>query len=114
MNEYGARSERLWQQAQVSLREANILQASEKLWGSAAQAVKAVAEARGWPHMSHRSLYNTISRLQDETGQRRLGELFRTASALHQNFYEEWMPLVEVERSAANIDELRQALAALA
>jgi len=89
------------------------LQASEKLWGSAAQAVKAVAEARGWPHGSHRELYNVITRLEQETAQDRLGELFSIANARHQNFYEEWMPLDEVQRRAANVQELRVAISSL-
>ena len=111
--EYNTRSTRLWQEAQTALVEANGLQASEKLWGAAAQAVKAVGEDRGWPHRSHRDLYNVISRLQVESGQDRLGELFGIAIALHQNFYEEWMPLEEVQRRAANIEELREGLADL-
>ena len=54
-----------------------------------------------------------MSRLQQETGLGRLGELFRIASALHQNFYEEWMPFDEVQRSAGNIEELRVGLSRL-
>ena len=111
--EYGARSQRLWEQAQTALEEADLLQTSEKLWGAAAQAVKSVAEARGWPHMSHRGLYEVISRLQQETGQQRLGQLFAIAGALHQNFYEGWMPLEQVRDRAADIYELRETLGAL-
>ena len=29
------------------------IQASEKLWGAAAQAIMAVSMERGWPHTSH-------------------------------------------------------------
>ncbi len=50
------------------LAEGDLLQASEKGWGAAAQAVKAVAEARGWSHNGHRQLYTTIDRLVRETG----------------------------------------------
>ncbi len=112
-NEYMSRSQQLWQEAQIALQEGSRIQASEKLWGAAAQAVKAVGEAKGWPHNAHRELYNIIDRLERETGQRRLGELFAIANALHQNFYEWWMPLEQVRERAAAIQELREALAAL-
>ena len=110
LNEYGARSQEFWRLAQVNLQGSDPVRASENLWGAAAQAVKALAEERGWPHGSHRGLYNVINRLEEEPGQERLGELFAIASALHQNFYEGWMPMDEVQRRAANVQELREAL----
>ena len=109
-NEYRSHSDILWQEAQTALQEDNAIQASEKLWGAAAQAVKAVAEARGWPHGSHRELYNVIARLRQETDHSRLAELFAIANALHQNFYEWWMPLELVREYAIRVEELREAL----
>lgn len=109
-NEYCTHSDILWGQAQAALQEGDSIQASEKLWGSGAQAVKTVAEARGWPHNSHRDLHNVIVQLSEETGQRRLAELFAIASALHQNFYEWWMSLDEVRGLAISVQELREAL----
>ena len=103
----------MWREAQVALGAGDSLQASEKLWGSAAQAVKAVGEARGWPHQSHRDLYVIVRRLDTETGQKRLGQMFAIASALHQNFYEEWMANEDMGNRAADVQELREALAAL-
>ena len=44
----------------------DILQGAEKLWGAAAHAVMAVAQERGWPHESHRSLKNATIRLSEE------------------------------------------------
>ena len=43
-------------QADNYLRRRNNIQASEKGWGAAAQALKAIAEERGWNHGSHTSL----------------------------------------------------------
>lgn len=77
--------------------------------GAAAQAVKAVAEVRGWPHNNHRDLYNVIGRLRQETGQGQLSVLFAVASALHQNFYEWWMSLDEVRELSPRVQELREA-----
>ena len=65
-------------------------QASEKGWGAAAQMIKAVASTRGWSHDSHASLYRVIDRLVRETGDEEIRDRFRSANALHQNFYENW------------------------
>ena len=113
VDDYAERGRSLWDGAQVELARGDTVQASEKLWGSAAQAVKAVGEARGWRHGSHRDLYDIIGRLQNEAGNGRLRELFAIASALHQNFYEEWMPIEQVRQAAGNILELRDALSPL-
>ncbi len=92
------------------LAEGDLLQASEKGWGAAAQMVKAVAETRGWRHSTHRDLYRAVHRLADEAPDQRLGILFRSASALHQNFYEGDMPEAAV---AEGIDDMEQFAAAL-
>ena len=44
----------------------DLRQASEKGWGAAAIAVKAVAEGRGWSHGSHDALFAAVSRLARE------------------------------------------------
>ena len=62
--------------ARTYLAEEDLLQASEKGWGAAAQMVKAAAESRGWRHRGHRDLY-TAQQAGDETGDQRL---FHTAS----------------------------------
>ena len=69
----------------------NSLQASDKGWGAAAHAVKAIAERRGWRHKSHRDLFTVTDRIAQTTGRPEITELFGVASSLHQNFYEGWM-----------------------
>ena len=95
------------------LDEDDLLQASEKGWGAAAQAVKAVAEARGRRHKSHRDLFRAIDRLADETGDRQLRTLFHSASALHTNFYEGWMPRGLVADGLSQVEDLVKRLEAL-
>lgn len=73
------------------LAEDDLLQASEKGWGAGAQAVKAAAEARDWPHKNHGHLFTAIDRLVDETGDQELRARFHFAHSLHINFYEGWM-----------------------
>ena len=68
----------------------DLLQASKKGWDAVEQAVKAAAEARGWPHASPGDLYHVIGRLADETSDKQMQTLFSSANALHQNSYEGW------------------------
>ena len=96
--------------ARACLAEDDLLQASEKGWGAAAQMVKAVAEARGWRHNGHRELYAVVNRLGAEDGHRQLRTLFDSASALHANFYEGWMPREMVEQSLSRVAELVEEL----
>ena len=72
------------------LAEGDSRQASEKGWGAAVQMIKAVASSRGWKHDSHAALYPVIDRLVKETGDDGIRKRFSTATALHQNFYENW------------------------
>ena len=92
--------------ARAYLAEGDLLQASEKGWGAAAQTVKAAAEARGWSHDGHRQLYTAIDRLADAASDRRLRILFRSANSLHQNFYEGWMTRDAVEDGLRDVEEL--------
>ena len=102
------------ERARTYLAEEDLLQASEKGWGAAAQMVKAAAEARGWRHRSHRDLHVTINRLAEETGDDEIGDLFDAANQLHTNFYEGWLPRETVERNLSRVITLVQKLEALA
>ena len=78
----------LLKQAHQELDRGDVRQASEKGWGAAAQAVKALAEDRGWQHKSHAALFNAVSRLAREADHDELNSLFHVANSLHSNFYE--------------------------
>ena len=63
-------------------------EASNKVWGGAAHAIKAVAESRGWQHNGHNLLEAAVERLIEEEGAppHLCGQYF-IASHLHQRFY---------------------------
>ena len=96
--------------AHAYLAEGDLLQASEKGWGATARMVKAVAETRGWRHSSHGDLYRAIDDLADELSDQRLPNLFRSASALHQNFYEGYMPEATVADALKDVEEITSRL----
>ncbi len=75
-------------QAQKELEAGDLRQASEKAWGAAAQAVKAIAEQRGWEHYTHAHLFQHVDQFSLELDSTELGRLFRSANSLHVNFYE--------------------------
>ena len=91
--------------AQEALSEGDLAQASEKAWGAAAQMLKAVAERRGWPHGGHAHLYEVVRLLVEETGDHQISTLFHVAGNLHNNFYENWLPM---ELVAAGLTDVRQ------
>ena len=93
------------------LAEGDLLQASEKGWGAAAQMVKAVAETRGWRHSTHRDLYYVVDRVAEELSSPRVQSLFRSVSALHQNVYEDHMPETGVSTGLDDVEEITDLLA---
>ena len=101
--EHSITSRELLAKAEEALAEDDLLQASEKGWGAAAHMVKAVAESRGWRHNGHRELYRVANRLSEESGEAEVKGLFSIASALHGNFYENWMPKEMVAYDLAQV-----------
>ena len=90
-------SEHFLAQARQELSDGDLAQASEKGWVATAQILKAIAEQRGWDHHRHRHFHRAASRIRAETGDGEIRRLFDSASALHENFYENDMPPDEVD-----------------
>ena len=102
---YAVASRDFLTKAQTYLAEGDLVQASEKGWGAAAEIVKAVAEERGWNHRHHRLLYDIVDDLVVETGDESLDDLFGQACRLHSNFYENWMRPRSVRRALRGVEE---------
>ncbi len=99
--------------AEEALAQEDLLQASEKGWGAAAHLVKGIAQSKGWRHDGHRELYQAVNRLAHEFGDSEIRVLFDSASALHSNFYENWMPREMIEADAQQIGEFLEKLESL-
>lgn len=99
-------SRRFIEQAVTEHANGDLLQASEKTWGAAAHAVKAIAERRGWRHDSHRRLFVVIDMIISETGQREIRKLFQAANNSHKNFYEGRMDSRDVEDNIMEVENL--------
>ena len=110
---YRSSADALLAQARTELAAGDLRQASEKGWGAAAQAVKAIADARGWQHRNHASLFRAASRLATETEDDDVNRWFLSASGLHVNFYENWLDPDAVSVGLDDIDQLVQRLATI-
>ncbi len=105
--EHSVTGRELLARAEVAVDQDDLLQASEKGWDAAAHVVNGYAQRMGWPHNSHRLLYQAVNRLAQETGDGQFRVLFSSASSLHSNFYENWMPK---EMVAADLAQVREFL----
>ncbi|OIP27996.1 MAG: hypothetical protein CO103_03895 [Chloroflexi bacterium CG_4_9_14_3_um_filter_45_9] len=94
------------EEARFLLEKGDYVQASEKFWGAAAEIVKAVAARRGMDIKSHREFFEFVAKLKDELNDSELPRLFSLASALHQNFYEDWLPPETVRDHGKAVEEL--------
>ncbi len=101
--QYRSTSLQLFDQAMVELENGDLLQASEKLWGAAAQALKSVAERRGLRHNSPAQFYNIMAELELEASSSEFRRDFASASQLHTNFYENWLAEDQIRRRAADV-----------
>ena len=99
-------SRQFLRQAEREFAQGDRLQASEKAWGAAAHAVKAVAQQRGWQHDGHRYLFEAIDKIYYETGDREILVLFRVANSLHTNFYENWQSDNLVQDGIERVEDL--------
>ena len=81
-------SRRLLQQAQEELDKGDILQASDKVWGATAHAVKSVCQRMGWNHHAHNHLRAAANYAAAEFGRDDLALAYGFLDALHTNYYE--------------------------
>jgi hypothetical protein len=107
---YVERGQIFIRQAQEELDEGDLRQASEKAWGAAAQALKALAEERDWNHDRHSLLFDIVGQVNDERRRDRLNRLFGVANQMHGNFYEDWLGETDVQYGIDTVKALMQRL----
>ncbi len=78
------------------MNKGDALQASEKIWGATAHALKALAQQRGWNHRFHNHLRAAANYLGVETGRSDWGVIFNALDHMHTNFYEHQFYVDEV------------------
>ena len=108
---YQALSEKYLAEAKALLDKRDFVQASEKLWGATSLTIKMVAAKRGLRLEKHGSLWDFISKVSREKGDKDIIRFFHTANSLHRNFYEnqmDWEAIVIAEEDIEQlIDKMR-------
>ena len=100
-------------EAEQLLEKGDYAQASEKLWGAAAEVIKAVAAKKGKSLGTHRSLGEFLSELDEQKPEWALLRDFNAANSLHMNFYEDWLPPKVVLDGANAVRDMVQKLKTL-
>ena len=73
------------------------LQGSEKIWGAASHAVRAVAKSRGWDSGKHNHLKAAVMRLARDLDDQTIRAGFVAAQQFHANFYHGFMEEDDIE-----------------
>lgn len=103
---YQSLSEKYLREAKELLQKGDLVQASEKLWGASALAVKRIAAKRGLKLEKHGSLWNFVNNLSKESGDEDIIIFFGVGNTLHRNFYENEMAQETIEVIARKIEKL--------
>ena len=100
--------------AKEEMQRGNRLQASEKVWGAANYALKAVAAQRGWRHGGQRHVFAIAYQLAEESKRTSFRNHLLTARSLHYNFYDNDLDegyvqagIDDVEEYVADLDQAR-------
>ena len=110
---YAELSRQYIQRADEYLRVGDRVQASEKGWGAVAEAMKSIAEDRGWNHQGHRLLNDIAFQLSEEWRRPDVRILFDAMEKLHINFYEDNMGLDAIAASVGDAKTLLRELQTL-
>ena len=106
VEQYQTLSEKYLREAKELLKEGDLVQASEKLGGASALAVKGVAARRGLQLEKHGALWGFVNTLAKESGDKDFVRFFHVANNLHKNFYENEILKETVEISAEDMEKL--------
>ena len=85
-----------------------VLQASEKLWGAATQAVMAAAKQRGWDSGKSYHRKVVVRRLYEESGDELLRGGYAAAEIFHANFYHDFMEDYQIEENRPLVRDFLQ------
>lgn len=104
-------SDHMIEQAKRELSAGDLLQASEKAWGAVVHYVKSVAQENGWPHETHRDIFQNVNRIiGNDLANDPRRRLLRSVRFLHVNFYEEELGSLEVKDGIEDAKSLIDAL----
>lgn len=107
---YAGRSLHYLRDAAKFIDKGDAEKASEFLWGSIVQALKALALSRGFLLKNHAKIWDYVDALSKDLGNKDIRDAFVSANLLHTNFYEAELGL---ERVRILADDVRIAVGKL-
>jgi len=110
---YKAQSIHYLENAFVSMEAGDVEKASEFLWGSMAEAIKAIAASREREIRHHGEIGEYARELAKQLEDEAISDVFGNASYLHTNFYETGLTIEEVYTYAIRIKAIVGKLLAL-
>lgn len=94
---HGKHRDALYKHSGLMVKNGDRLQASEKVWGAVAHALKTVAPPRGWPYAGHADAGVVVSHIAGLLRNDRVRLLFDSVSNLHINFYVDGYDMEEIK-----------------
>lgn len=91
--------------AEECLTKGDYTQASEKLWGATVTVAKAIAAQRRKTIKTHEGIGAFLAQIAKELKDESISNVYFTAEALHQNFYENVAPPDFVKKGAKTIKQ---------
>ena len=102
-DDYAAISRQFVAHAREQLAQGDRLQASEKVWGAANYALKAVAIQRGWRHREQRTIFAIANQLSEEMQDPSYSARLLNAQAIHYNFYDDYLGEDDIIRGIESV-----------
>ena len=103
LEKYKTQSDHYFGNALTSIQAGETEKAGEFLWGSMAQALKAVAASEGKELNSHGEIRKYAMELAKKHNDVSIWDVYGIANSLHSNFYEAGLSLEEVQTHADRI-----------
>ena len=107
---HAVHSERMLTHAEQMLDAGDRLQASEKIWGAAARALKSISIRRGWPYAHHADGRVIAAHVGKQAGNHEIAPLFKSIEGMHVNFYDDAYSLVAIRDSLHEAKRLTRML----
>ena len=108
--DYLKQSQHYFKNAQELYAKGERAKATELVWGSVAEAVKALAASRGIDLRTHQSLREYVYKIAGQIRDAEFQQLFNDVEGAHRNFYQEFMKDREIQEVFAKAQEfLRRA-----
>ncbi len=94
---HGKHRDALYKHSGLMVKNGDRLQASEKVWGAVAHALKTVAAPRDWPYAAHADAGVIIGHIANLMRDDRIRLLFDSVNNLHVNFYADGYDMEEIK-----------------